>query len=59
MKNLNTYITEKILINKNTKTYSYHPKTTDELTELVNKLIEERGYNADLNDIDTSEIKRL
>ena len=58
MKNLNTYITEKILINKTTKTYHYHyyPTSFDELKELVDKLIKERGNNANLNDIDTSEI---
>ena len=56
MKNLNTYITEKILINKNTKTYHYLPQTNVELFELVKKLIKERGNNADLNDIDTSKI---
>ena len=31
MKTLQNYITEKILINKNSKIYNYHPKTTDEL----------------------------
>ena len=32
MKTLQNYITEKILINKNTKIgYIYHPKTQDEL----------------------------
>ena len=45
-------------INKDTKiqTYSYHPKTNDELKKLIRKLIKERGENANLNDIDTSEI---
>ena len=58
MKTLKLYITEALHINKNTKiqTYNYHPKTKDELKKLVEKLIEERGENADLNDIDTSEI---
>ena len=57
MKSLQNYITEKILINKNSKiVYNYHPKTKDELKELVDKLIKERGNEADLNDIDTSEI---
>ena len=57
MKKLNNYISEKLNI-KNIKVhqYEYHPKTKDELKELVDKLIEERGNNANLNDIDTSEI---
>ena len=54
MKNLNTYITEKLKNNK--LSVNYQPKTRDELKELVNKLIKERGNEADLNDIDTSEI---
>ena len=59
MKHLNNFITEKLIINKNSKqkqVYNYHPKTIDELKELVNKLIKERGNDANLNDIDTSEI---
>ena len=54
----NFSIYERLRINKDTGNhhYNYHPKTRDELKELVDKLIEERGYNADLNDIDTSEI---
>ena len=58
MKQSNKYILERLHINKDIKSniYNYHPKTQDELEELVNKLIKERGNNADLNDIDTSEI---
>ena len=58
MKNLKDIILERLHINKDIESnyYNYHPKTRDELKELVNKLINERGYNADLNDIDTSEI---
>ena len=58
MKQINKYIQERLHINKDTgnNNYNYHPKTRDELKELVDKLIKERGYNADLNDIDTSEI---
>lgn len=33
---------------------TFKPKTREELLDLVNRLIEERGLNADLNDIDTS-----
>ena len=57
MKHLNNFITEKLKINKNSKfTYKYHPKDKDELMDLLDKLIKERGYEGDFNDIDTSEI---
>ena len=58
MKKIVNFINEKLVINKNTKInkYHYHPKDKDELKELVLKLIKERGNEADLNDIDTSEI---
>ena len=58
MKDLNTYITEKLVLNKsNSKhVYNYHPKDKDELEDLLKKLLEERGEDADLNDIDTSAI---
>ena len=49
-------ILERLHINKDIKSYNYHPKTRDELKELVDQLIKERGNDADLNDIDTSEI---
>ena len=57
MKTLNQYIEEKLIINKNSKKeYNYYPTTRDELKELIEQLIKERGNNANLNDIDTSEI---
>ena len=58
LKNPNFSILERLHINKDIKSYNYnyHPKTRDELQELVDKLIKERGNDADLNDIDTSEI---
>ena len=56
MKKINKYISERLHINKDIDSYNYHPKTRDELIELINELIEERGNDADLNDIDTSEI---
>ena len=56
MKNLKDTIVERLHINKDIKSYNYHPKTKDELKELIDQLIEERGDDADLNDIDTSEI---
>ena len=58
MKQINKYIQERLHINKDIKSniYNYQPKTKNELKELVYRLIKERGYEADLNDIDTSEI---
>ena len=58
MKQINKYIVERLHINKDTGNhyYNYHPKTGDELKELIDKLIKERGNDANLNDIDTSEI---
>lgn len=58
MNDLKHYIVEAFRINKNTKLqkYNYFPKTTNELKDLVKKLVHERGWKADLNDIDTSEI---
>ena len=55
MKKINTYITEKLNL-RNTIIYKYFPKTNEELRKLVRELIKERGSDADLNDIDTSEI---
>ena len=61
MKQINKYILERLHINKDTGNhhYNYHPKTRYELYELVNKLIKERGNEANLNDIDTSEITNM
>ena len=56
MQQINKYIQERLHINKDIKSYNYRPKTKNELKQLVYKLIIERGYNANLNDIDTSEI---
>ena len=58
MKQINKYIVERLHINKDIGNhhYNYHPKTKDELEELIKKLIKERGNEADLNDINTSAI---
>lgn len=58
MKQLRQFITEKFKINsKNiSKQYNYHPKTNEELIQTIYRLINKRGNEADLNDIDTSEI---
>ena len=73
MKQLNNFILEKLKISKtsfileklkiNSKSkinqYKYFPETREELNELINKLIIERGNNADLNDINTSKINDM
>ena len=59
MKQINKYIQERLHINKDIKSYNYQPKTNNELKELIDKLIKERGNKADLNDIDTSEITNM
>ena len=58
MKNLKDIILERLRINKDIDSnyYNYHPKTRDVLIKIVDRLIKKRGNNADLNDIDTSEI---
>ena len=57
MKTLQNYITEKILINKNSKIeYIYHPNTKDELEDIIKQRIESEGNECNLNDIDTSNI---
>ncbi len=61
MKTINTYITEKLHINKNVKTYKYFPKTKDELISDILDKIDKEGLGTenkplDLNDICTSEI---
>ena len=56
MKQLTTYIIEKLKINKSTNLYHYHPKNKKELRSLIQELLKERGNDADLNDIDVSDI---
>ena len=44
MKTLQNYITEKILINKNSKlAYNYYPKTKDELKDIIYQRIKSDG----------------
>ena len=56
MKKLNQFIIEKLKLSNNIKNYKYYPKNKNELKSLIYLLIKERGMDADLNDIDTSEI---
>ena len=62
MKDFIVYINEKLKITKDIlkqNKHNYHPKTREELKELVNQLIKERGNEADLNDIDVSKITSM
>ena len=56
-----SFMLEKLKINSKTKIikYNYYPKDVYELRDLLEKLINERGENADLNDIDTSKVKYM
>ena len=58
MKTLNNFILERLKLNKNTqlKNYNYFPKDFNELRTLLEQLLKERGKDADLNDIDVSNI---
>jgi len=57
MKNIKQYLIKEFKLNKNYKNpYNYHPKDKKELKDIVKKLIDERGFDADLNDIDVSQI---
>ena len=64
MKRITNYITEKLNLNKATqnnkqKQYNYYPKTRDELYFLIRQLIKERGNEANLNDIDISNVTNM
>ena len=62
MKNISTYIFEKLkkINSKNTgKQHNYFPENIFQLHAIINRLIKERGKEADLNDIDTSKITNM
>ena len=60
MKQINTYITEKLKLNRNSGIkYNYRPQTRSELDKIIEKLLDERGPDADLNDIDVSAITNM
>ena len=58
MKEIVKFIKEGLKITSKTKVdkYNYHPKTKEELQDLLKQLIEERGNEGDFNDIDVSKI---
>ncbi len=61
MKQITQYIQEKLHISnyKKENKYHYHPKILSELKNIIKDLVKERGWNADLNDIDVSKITSM
>ena len=61
MKSLPNYINEKLIVNKNYNSYTYAPKSFDELRKIIEQRYEEYGPGTeqdpiDFNDIDVSNI---
>ncbi len=64
MKSINTYITEKFKLSKNTSAYLYHPKTKQELLHVCTEIVKKNGAGTqnkpiDFNCIDTSKINDM
>ena len=60
MKNIKTYIVEKLKISKNKKIkYTLFPKPPKELKGMIEKEIEKNGNNCSLNHIDVSQIEDM
>ena len=59
MKQINTYITEKLKISKNNTSYTLFPETTEELDKMVATEIANKGPNCSLNHIDVSGLEDL
>ena len=60
MKHINTYISEKLKINKSTlNRLTLVPKSRDELIEMIKKEIRQNGNECDLNHIDVSKLTHL
>ena len=60
MKQINNYIQEKLVINKNikAKVYTCQPKDPDELKQILEERLA-KDKNANLNDIDVSKITNM
>lgn len=57
---LNIYVTEKLKLNKDSGLkYSYAPSNKQELEKILRDLFDERGCDADLNDVDVSNIEDM
>ena len=60
MKQIDTYINERLKINKDSgKKYNYHPDDSYQLRNLIERLLKERGPDANLNDIDVSKVTNM
>ena len=59
MKQINTYINEKLHITTKSHLYSCHPKTKEELREIIVQRIKSDGNECELNDIDVSNIEDM
>ena len=61
MRNLTKYIQEGLKVSSKSKfkKYNYYPKNHVELWELIGKLLDERGSDANLNDVDISQVTDL
>ena len=61
MKSLKQHINEKLVLNSNSKIrnpkeYIYHPKTKEELVEIIKAEVEKDGWKCNFNHIDVSKI---
>ncbi len=61
MKNLQQYIEEKLIVNKDYNIHKYHPTTWDELRQIIKERYKKQGSGTeqdpvDLNDIDVSKM---
>ena len=59
MKQIKIYINEKLHVTTKSHSYSCHPKTLEELREIIIQRIENDGSDCDLNDIDVSKIENM
>jgi len=61
MKNLNEIIQEKLKIGSKTqvRTYKYSPKSLKELKDIIKDIIKEEGPDANLNNIDVSDVYNM
>ena len=53
---LNNDVNDVIELGNNLQLYNYYPKNFNELRNIIEQLLEERGKDADLNDIDVSKV---
>jgi surface protein len=61
MQSLSNFIQEKLHPSKfkKEKQYKYHPKGNAELYNIIREIVHEQGQDADLNDIDISEVNNF